>query len=371
MSADEPAAPQDGSTEADAPVTPGPIGSVESAESARRAAVLAERARERATEKLRRAEAWVAETDQRRTAWDTMLAVRDRDRDAFASVLGSAIALRLFLFSAALVVALVSAANLILGRWGLEGVLDGAGLTAEMAQEVSNAARPETGRDLGVLLSSTAVALWAGRSLTLVLAACSAGGWRMHATEARASVGVVVRVTGLVSLVVLAASLLARLRAEFGVAVATGSLALTVAMLGVGWFFVTLALPRPTRDPGALLPGAVVFGVVLTLVQWFMHYYLPFKIESASDTMGSLSTTVASLGYLFVIGRVMAGTVVLNAVLYEQIGSISVFVFQLPGLRRIPERFPQVATFFDLDHRDVLAHEAAAADAAGEAAAQT
>lgn len=66
--------------------------------------------------------------------------------------------------------------------------------------------------------------------------------------------------------------------------------------------------------------------------------------------MGSLGATVASLGYLFVIGRVMAGTVVLNAVIYEQIGSISVFVFELPGLQRLPVRFPGLRTYFDLDH---------------------
>ncbi len=111
---------------------------------------------------------------------------------------------------------------------------------------------------------------------------------------------------------------------------------------------MTLALPRPTRDPGALVPGAAVFAFALTLVQWFMHYYLPFRIEASSQTMGSLSVTVASLGYLFVIGRLMAGTVVLNAVVYEQFGTISTLVFGLPLLERIPRRFPRVAAFFDL-----------------------
>ena len=64
--------------------------------------------------------------------------------------------------------------------------------------------------------------------------------------------------------------------------------------------------------------------------------------------MGSLGVTFATLGYLFLVGRIMAGTLVLNAVLFEQLGSISELVFELPLIRRIPARFPKVAAFFDL-----------------------
>ena len=63
-----------------------------------------------------------------------------------------------------------------------------------------------------------------------------------------------------------------------------------------------------------------MFGVSLTALQWFMHFYLPYKIENASEVMGSLGVTFATLGYLFFIGRIMAGTLVLNAVLFERAG---------------------------------------------------
>lgn len=327
-----------------------------------RAAELAERAKASAAARVSQAEAWADQADHRRTAWDLALALRDRDQSAFASVLGSAIALRLFLFSVALVVSVMSALSLVFGRGGVDGLLTGAGLTAEMAEEVARSASASTGRDLGVLLSSIVVALLAGRSLTKVLAACSAGAWQLPAAEAKASVRAMARVTALIALVVIAASGLGRLRDSFGIAVATSSLALNVALLGLGWFFVTLSLPRPTRDPGALLPGATVFAVTLTLVQWFMHFYLPFRIEASSQTMGSLSVTVASLGYLFVIGRLMAGTVVLNAVVFEQVGTISAFVFGLPMLERIPRRFPKVAAFFDLPVDDPAAEPAGRAE---------
>ena len=113
---------------------------------------------------------------------------------------------------------------------------------------------------------------------------------------------------------------------------------------------------RRDPDAGSRVLAAVApehwapsfFGVAITAVQWFMHYYLPHKIASASEVMGTLGITVASLSYLFIIGRTMAATLVINAVLFERLGSISELVFALPVLRRVPVRFPSVGRFFDL-----------------------
>jgi hypothetical protein len=65
--------------------------------------------------------------------------------------------------------------------------------------------------------------------------------------------------------------------------------------------------------------------------------------------MGSLGFTVATLGYMFVIGRLMAASLMLNAVVWERLGSVSGLVFSLPVLRRLPARSPRLASFFDLD----------------------
>ena len=272
----------------------------------------------------------------------------ERDRDAFASVLGSAIALRLFLFVTALIVAIVTGLSVFLGGSTLESAISNAGIAGHMASEVENATSASKGRSLGLFLTGLFLCLSAGRSLTRVLAACSAGASGLEARQAKASMRVAARVTALISLLIVAGLLLTRLRGSYGPAVAAGSLVANAVVLGGSWFFVCLSLPRATRDPGAALPGAVLFGIVVTGVQWFMHYYLPHKIASASEVMGSLGVTFATLGYLFLVGRLMAGSLVLNAVLFEQLGSISELVFDLPVIRRIPARFPKVRTFFDL-----------------------
>ena len=285
----------------------------------------------------------------RKATFDLAVELRDRDRDAFASVLGSAIALRLFLFTVSVLVALVSFLNLLVGDWGMENLLSSSGVTGQVADEVEEATRQNTGRDVGLLLTGFVLSLSAGRGLTRVLAACSAGAWRLDARAAKPTVRVAARVTALSALLIVAGSGLTRLRDAYGIAVAAGSIALNIVVVGIGWFFVCLSLPRRTRDPGAMIPGAVIFGVVITAVQWFMHFYLPRRIANASEVMGSIGFSVATLGYLFVIGRVMAGSIVVNAVVWERFGTISELVFSLPLIRRLPDRFPRIATFFDLE----------------------
>jgi hypothetical protein len=311
-----------------------------------------DRARDRATTAARRAGEWI--DGRRDTNAPIGLAVRlyERDRAAFGSVLGSAIALRLFLFVTALAVVLISGLSIFMDAESVQSAISSTGVAAEVASEVEQAANASTQRDLWFFLSGLVLCLAAGRSLTRVLAACSAGASGMDGRSARFSMRVAARVTALLSLLVVAAILFARLRDTHGIAIAAGSLAANALVLAGSWFFVCLALPRATRDPGAAIPGAVTFGVVMTAVQWFMTFYLPHQIASASEVMGSIGLTVASLGYLFVIGRLMAATLVLNAVLFERLGSLSELFFSLPLVRRIPRRFPRVQVFFDLGPHD-------------------
>jgi hypothetical protein len=330
-------------------VTADPAPAEPKAKLAGRARSTADGARQRAEAKAKEAEAWANETELRRTTLGVGLALYKRDQEAYGSVLGSALALRLFLFTAAVAVFVVGLLNLLVGNWHVSDALAEAGVTGSLADQIDQATEASKGRDLTLVLTGAFLMISAGWSLTKVITASSARSWELDPRAAKASVRVTVRVAGILALVVVAATLLNRLRDSFGIALATTSFTVNIALLGFGWFFVTLALPRATRDPGALLPGAAMFGVAMTAVQWFMHFYLPRKIASSSEVMGSMGVTVASLGYLFIIGRLMAFSVVLNAVIWEQIGSISRFTFGLPVLRRIPERFPKLNAFFDLD----------------------
>jgi uncharacterized BrkB/YihY/UPF0761 family membrane protein len=280
---------------------------------------------------------------------DLAVALYERDREQFASVLGAAIALRLFLFIVPATASLVGLFLLVVGHGGVDGALRQASITGSVAAQVEQATEVSRSAGLAVFLGGLFLAVWAGRSLAKVLAACAAQAWRLSGRESRVTLGMAGAVTALALLMLVVAAGLNRLRAHLGLAAGTASWLATAAVLAAAWFAISLTLPRRTVDPGALLPGAVLVGAVMTALQWFMQFYLPGRISRASELVGSLGLAVAALGYAFLVGRVMAASFIVDAVVWERLGSISGVVFALPGLRRLPARFPRVARFFELE----------------------
>ena len=143
-----------------------------------------------------------------------------------------------------------------------------------------------------------------------------------------------------------ASSIFNRLREAGGVPASLAAWTGVLAVVTVAWFLVMLTLPRATTDPGALLPGAVLFGVGYTVVAWFMQFYLPNRIARSTDTLGGLASVAATLGWFFLIGRLASGSFVVSAVTFERFGSLSRHVFALPVLRAVPRRIPRLATYF-------------------------
>lgn len=142
---------------------------------------------------------------------------------------------------------------------------------------------------------------------------------------------------------VFAVLVIGRVRAIGGVAVTTASMLVTGAVFSVVWVVMFVTLPRGTTDPGAVLPGAVLVGAGTTALQAMLQLYFPGRIERASETIGSWSLAVVTLGYLFLFGRLVATALVLNAVVFERVGSVSAAFFGFPGQRWIPRRWPRIA----------------------------
>jgi uncharacterized BrkB/YihY/UPF0761 family membrane protein len=148
---------------------------------------------------------------------------------------------------------------------------------------------------------------------------------------------------GLVSIIV------NRLREDFGVGVAGPSLIPAFVVYLAAWLGLSIFLPRGTNDPGALLPGSVIVAFSITAMQGLSELYLPDKLSRASELYGAIGTTVVTLGWFFFLGRSIALSTEINAVMFERLGSVSSRVFSLPLFRALPRRSARVRAFFDLE----------------------
>lgn len=271
-----------------------------------------------------------------------------RDALAFGSVLGSAIALRMFLFIIPANVTIIAFSRITNFTDVFDETFTSSPTTGPMATALLGINRWQA---LGVFLSSAVLTLWAGRSLARVLAASSGASWGLTLSEAKQRMKSMAALIVVFFVSVTANVLFTVIREHTGIALGVVVWVSVFATFSVTWFVVMLTLPRNTTDPGALLPGAALFGGGYALLQWFMQYYLPLRIARTSDTLGQTAVTVAILGNFFFVGRLMSGSFVFTAVLYERFGSLSHVVFGLPLVRKLPVRYPRIATYFALDHQ--------------------
>lgn len=308
---------------------------------------LRDRVRSRSDAALERARAR-ADRHRGRPLVDVALILHERDRSIAGAVISSAIAFRLFLFFVPL-------------------LLFGIGIMSQLAQLIDPEPAIRASRVGGSLREQIRAALdqpghtrWiaiglglfgmisAGRTLSKTAVAASALAWRLP-VRAKAPTKVVGTLMGLVATIGLVAAVINRVRADLGIAVAGASFAVALVVYVIAWMFVLALLPRATSDPGAVLPGALLVAGVTALLQLLSQIYLPGKIAHASDLYGAFGTTVVVLGWLFFLGRALVLGMMLNAVLYERVGSVSTSFFELPILRALPRRYPSVRRYFGLE----------------------
>lgn len=264
------------------------------------------------------------------------LRIYERDHENFGSVLGSAIAFRLFLFLFSLIVLCVGIGVLVLGRgWFGDGLGDDLGISGTIATQIDEALRQDDSSGLLLVIGGVAATAWAGRNLALTLTAASANAWRIPRPSGTTSLRAVGVVIGLVAVVVIIATLLRLVQADANVIVVATSLVAVFLAYAAAWFTLTLVLPRATRDPSSLLPGAAIAGFTFAVLGWVSRFYLVPRVESGSEVLGGLGITAVTLGWLFLASRVMVASLAVNAVLYESYGSFLDFLLSLPGLRRL------------------------------------
>lgn len=300
------------------------------------------------------------EHHKHRPVIDLGLRLYIRDKESAGSVVGSAIAFRLFMFFVPMVLLIVGTLGFLSSYIETEHV-DDAGITGNMASQINTAlSQSHSTRWIAVGVGLVGV-LSGGRTLSKALTQASCLAWRLPMSS-KASMRVIGCVTGLVMSMGMMGIIVNWVRHRMGLGATGLSFLAALGFYMVAWWLVLALLPRQLSDPGVLLPGALLQSATLAGLQAVSQLYLPGKFDRASDLYGSIGAVIVGLGWFFIGGRALVSSMVLNAVLYERFGSITKLVFGLPILRILPRHSPWFRRQLRLDQPDVI--ETAADDLA-------
>lgn len=279
-----------------------------------------ERARAAATHAAERATA-VAETARARSRLvDTVWTAGERDRRSVGGVLAGALAFRIFVYLLPLFLALLTVAGVVVGLddGAPDRVGEGIGLSSYVIGSVATATE-QAHRSLWVLLPLAAWAVYsAGGATARVLYAVHRLAWGLPAQRMRrkaAAAGVTFLVaTGVLVLV----GVVQWARAQ-SPGPGLGAALVSILPFAALWLGVSLLLPRDPRASWvALLPGSLLIGVGVWLIQLFSVYVLASRVDKASTLYGSLGVAAALLAWLYVLGRLIVAAAMLNATLWER-----------------------------------------------------
>jgi uncharacterized BrkB/YihY/UPF0761 family membrane protein len=93
----------------------------------------------------------------------------------------------------------------------------------------------------------------------------------------------------------------------------------SIAIWGGAWLGISWLLPHAKGIPWtALIPGSLLFGLIV----WSMHlltvFYFSRKMSNASETYGAIGSAIGILLALYLVGRAMSAAATLNATMWER-----------------------------------------------------
>jgi uncharacterized BrkB/YihY/UPF0761 family membrane protein len=301
-----------------------------------------------AQQRASRATEWATGLRERSVVADAAFVVYERDRACAGTVLGSAIAFRLFLFFVPCVVLGVGVLGLFSGYVAAESITDAGSISGALATNIRAAHDQSKTASLISVATGLFLMASAGRSLSKSLVASSNLAWSANGVVT-AKVKAIAAITGVMLSLILVSFVIGKIRDEWGIGFASLSFGAGFVVYLFLFMLLMATLPRGTTDPGAILPGAALVAALVVGLQAVSQLYIPSRISGASDLYGGIGVTVVALGWLFIVGRTLSFSFSLNAALFDRFGSLSQAIFSLPVLRVLRRRSARLRRYFGLD----------------------
>lgn len=234
-------------------------------------------------------------------------------------LLASAIAFRLFLWL--LPLALLAAgilAGVASNMDAISSVNRSAGVTGAASEEVTSALHDGHHSWWVAVVFGAVLLVWTTRTLLRSLSVVNAHLWGVPPVKRRQKELLLTAVlfAGGWFAVLAATGLLWRLH-ELGSVGTLVALIGQIALVGGAWMFICVRLPDGRRDLLDLLPGSLLFGAGLTVLNLVSRVYLPARFTHSSQLYGSLGVAAVILAWMLVIGQLVVASALANVVWAE------------------------------------------------------
>lgn len=233
------------------------------------------------------------------------------------SLLASAVAFRLFLWLAplALVLAGILAGYASGGDRDVNSALGAAGITGTARTEIVTAVEEGHRSWWYAVLIGAVLLLWGTRTLVKCLTLVNAHTWDapLRKYSRQEQVRLVLIVVGGWSAVIIVAAVISRLDGALPGGLVLPFLIQTLAV-ATAWLLVSMQLPDRRTSWTELIPGSVLVGIALTVLDTISRVYLPYRFERSSRLYGSLGLATVMLAWLLIIGQVIVSAALINAV---------------------------------------------------------
>jgi uncharacterized BrkB/YihY/UPF0761 family membrane protein len=260
-----------------------------------------------------------AQAERRRhDSVDVAFEMVDRDGEVGGGIIAGALAYRFFIWL--LPLALVAVAGLGFAAESAnespEETADAAGLAGLITDSVAGAA--ESPNRWYALLVGIPVLVWTTRSLLRAPNWAHRLVWAdLRSAAPKATVIGTVRLLVLLLGLLLVSVLASAVRAWSGGTGLISTLLVALPYAGI-WLLSSLRLPHRDAPWKALVPGALLFGVGLEVLNIVAAYVIAPWAINKQGTYGALGAAAALLLALFFLSRLIVGAAVLNATLWER-----------------------------------------------------
>jgi uncharacterized BrkB/YihY/UPF0761 family membrane protein len=92
---------------------------------------------------------------------------------------------------------------------------------------------------------------------------------------------------------------------------------LQVTLSSLVWFVISVRLPDRRQSWTDLVPGCLLFGLGLSLMQLVGRFYLPARFEHSSQLYGSLGVAAVILVWLLLLGHLTVISALVNRVWFD------------------------------------------------------